>query len=149
MRGRALIALPLLTLPLLTLMAALASAADDAERYRLEKTEDGYVRMDTATGAMSACREQSGRLVCRMAADERTVVQDEMDRLQDQVRSLEERVARLENSLTAKLESSLPTEEEFNRTMGYMERFFRSFMGIVKDLEKQDSPEAKPAPDRT
>ncbi|MET3662233.1 hypothetical protein [Aquamicrobium ahrensii] len=144
MRGRALIALPLLAL-----LSAPAAAESDAERYRLEKTEDGYVRMDTTTGAMSTCREQSGQLVCRMAADERTMAQDEMDRLQDQLKSLEERVARLENSLTAKLESSLPTEEEFNRTMGYMERFFRSFMGIVKDLEKRDSPDTKPAPDRT
>ena len=58
MRGRTLIALPLLAL-----LCAPALAEGDAERYRLEKTGDGYVRMDTATGAMSTCREQSGQLV--------------------------------------------------------------------------------------
>jgi hypothetical protein len=138
MRGRTLISLPLFALPLFGLLCAPASAEGDAERYRLEKTGDGYVRMDTVTGAMSTCREQSGQLVCRMAADERGVVQDD-----------KERVAKLENSLTSRLESSLPSEEEFNKTMGYMERFFRSFMGIVRDMEKEDPPPAGPGPDRT
>lgn len=139
----------LAALPLLAVSCAPASAQGDAERYRLEKTADGYVRMDTVTGAMSTCRERSGQLVCRMAADERTAVQDDMERLQERVTALEERVAKMENSLASRLESSLPTEEEFNRTMGYVERFFRSFMGIVKDMEKQDAAPAEPAPDRT
>ncbi|MET3791962.1 hypothetical protein [Aquamicrobium terrae] len=144
MRDRILIALPLLAL-----LAIPASAQGEAERYRMEKTDDGFVRMDTTTGAMSTCREQSGQLVCRMAADERNVVQDEMERLQSQVKALEDRVAKLENSLAARLESTLPTEEEFNKTMSYVERFFRSFMGIVKDMENQDTAGPKPAPDRT
>lgn len=144
MRGRVLIALPLFAM-----LCIPALAEGGAERYRLEKTADGYVRMDTVTGAMSTCREQSGQLVCRMAADERTVVQDDMERLQDQVKALEERVAKLENSLAARLESNLPTEEEFNKTMGYVERFFRSFMGIVKDMEKQETAPVEPGPDRT
>lgn len=144
MRDRILIALPLLAL-----LAIPALAQGEAERYRMERTDDGFVRMDTATGAMSTCREQSGQLVCRMAADERSTVQDETDRLQARIEALEERVTKLENSLAARLESSLPTEEEFNKTMGYMERFFRSFMGIVKDLEKESTPETRPSPDRT
>ena len=36
----------------------------------------------------------------------------------------------------ARSEALLPTEEDFEKTMGYMERFFRRFMGIVKDFEK-------------
>jgi flagellar motility protein MotE (MotC chaperone) len=125
--------------------AALASLlgatahAEDVERYRLEKTESGFVRMDTQTGAMSTCQEKDGQLVCRMAADERAAFQDEVDRLQGQVKGLDERVAKLENSLSARLESSLPSEEDFNRTMTYMERFLRGFMGIVKDMNKDEA----------
>ena len=51
-------------------LAALPAAAEEAERYRLERTEDGYVRLDTATGAMTLCREADGRLVCAPAAQE-------------------------------------------------------------------------------
>ncbi len=123
--------------------------AQDAQRYRLEKSEDGYVRMDTQTGAMSLCEEKSGQLVCRMAADERTALQDEIGRLEGSVKALEERVTRLENTPSARLESNLPTEQEFEKTMGYMERFFRTFLNIVKDFSREDDNAAKPAPDRT
>src|SRR5690606_29020277 len=86
-------------------LVAGSAHANDAERYRLEKSADGYVRMDTRTGAMSICEEKEGQLVCRVAADERSAFQDEIDRLQEQVKSLDERVVKLENSLTQRLES--------------------------------------------
>ena len=136
-----------------------SASAAEPDRYRLEKTPNGYVRMDTRTGEMSICQEKWGELVCKMAADERTAVQDEIERLQTDmkaledrlatVKALEDRVAKLENSLTAKIENSLPTEEDFNKTMSYMERFFRSFMGIVKDFESEETKPAEPGTDRT
>ncbi len=150
--------LPIIALVLLPVLAAGASAAD-TENFRLERSQKGYVRMDTRTGQMSICEEKWGELVCRVAADERTAVQDEIERLQTQlenlqsqvaqISTLENRVAQLENSLTARIEKTLPTEEEFNRTMSYMERFFRGFIGIVKDLEGQNSKPAVPDADRT
>ncbi|MCP9229352.1 hypothetical protein NMG46_03670 [Mesorhizobium sp. LMG 17147] len=132
---------------LVSLIAASASS-EEADRYRLEKSANGYVRMDTQTGAMSLCEERSGQLVCKTAADERAAFQDEVDRLQNSVKALDERVAKLENSLAARLESTLPSEEDFNKTMGYMERFLRSFMDIVKDMDK-DEDGAKPNSQKT
>ena len=133
----------------LACLTAASAQAEDAGRYRLEKSADGYIRMDTQTGAMSKCQEQNGQLVCRMAADERTAFQDQVDDLQESVKALDARVARLENSLSARVESKLPSEEEFNRTIGYMERFVRGFMGIVKDMNKDEADAAKPAPQKT
>lgn len=148
-----------LTIPVLLILLLAGASAAETDRYRLEKTPDGYVRMDTQTGQMSICEEKWGELVCRMAADERTAVQDEIERLQTElkalndrlgsVKALEDRVARLENSMTARVEQSLPTEEEFNKTMSYMERFFRSFMGIVKDFENDSPQPAEPGTDKT
>jgi flagellar motility protein MotE (MotC chaperone) len=125
--------------------------AQEPERYRLEKTDNGYVRMDTKTGAMSLCEERSGQLVCKLAADERVAMQDEIERLQSSLKSVEERVTKLEGSLPARIDSALPTEEDFEKSLGYMERFFRRFMGIAKDMEKEDQnpPPAAPAPDKT
>ena len=130
------------------LLAALGSGAGAAEesRYTLEKSASGYVRMDTQTGEMSICEERSGQLVCKLAADERSAFQSDVDRLQATLAALEARIAALENSLTARLENSLPTEEEFEKTMSYMERFFRGFIDIVKDLEEDEDavPDAAP-----
>lgn len=132
------------------LLVAVPAQAQEAGRYQLEKTANGYVRLDTRTGAMSTCQDQSGQLVCRMAADEHVAALDEIDRLDAAIEELNTRVAKLENSLTAKLESTLPTEEEFNKTMSFMERFIRGFFGIVKDIEKDEAGDpAKPAPQKT
>ena len=134
---------------LVSLVAA-SAYSEETDRYRLEKSDNGYVRMDTQTGAMSICEEHSGQLVCKMAADERAAFQDEIDRLENSVKALDQRVVTLENSLSARFESTLPSEEDFNKTMSYMERFLRGFMGIVKDMEKDSGEDgAKPNSQKT
>ena len=122
---------------LVSLVAA-SAWSEETDRYRLEKSANGYVRMDTQTGAMSICEERSGQLVCKMAADERAAYQDEIDRLDNSVKALDARVAKLENSLSARLESQLPSQEDFNKSLGYMQQFFRTFKDIVKDMDKED-----------
>ena len=125
--------------------AAPAMGQEQVERYQMERTDDGYVRLDTRTGAMSTCQEKSGQLICRMATDERAAYEGDLDELQDRVDALEERLAALESGRPA---ASLPDEQEFEQTLGYMERFFRRFMGIVKDFEQDNQP-VQPEPDRT
>lgn len=130
----------------LSLVGAQAFAQDDPDRYALEKTDRGYVRMDRRTGEMSLCEERAGQLVCKLAADERAALQNDTERLEAAIEALEDRVAKLESGLAAKPGDALPTEEEFEKTMGYMERFLRRFMGIAKDFENEPAkPEAPPA----
>lgn len=133
-------------LALASVLALMASAAQaqETERYRLERTDTGYVRMDTATGEMSLCEERAGQLVCKLAADERAAFQDEVDRMRGDIKALEERVAKLE-----KPGLPLMSDEDFERSMGYMEKFFRSFMGIVKELEDENGNQPAPGPQKT
>lgn len=121
-------------------LAATAGASAQDERYTLERTEEGYVRMDTRTGRMSICTERSGQLVCRLAVDDRDAYQDDLDALQARLTAIEERLSALEGAPAA----GLPGEDEFEQGLGYMERFFRRFMDLVKEFEG-----GKPAPDRT
>ena len=130
----------------LSLVGAQVFAQDDTDRYTLEKTGNGYVRMDRRTGEMSLCEERSGQLVCKLAADERAAFQADTERLEAAIEALEERVAKLESGLAAEPGDALSTEEEFEKTIGYMERFLRRFMGIAKDFEEEPAkPEAPPA----
>ncbi|MCT7378595.1 hypothetical protein [Chelativorans salis] len=122
--------------------------AQGAERFRLEKTESGYMRMDTQTGAMSLCRERSGQLVCNVAADEREAYETEIEALRERVSALEARVEALEER-AGEVTSTLPSEEEFEQTLGLMERFFRRFMDIVKGLEEDRGQEQGATPNRT
>lgn len=121
-----------------------AAAAQEAGRYQLGRSDEGYVRMDTATGQISVCRENEHGLACRPAGDEHAAREDALAKLRERVGELEERIARLEEA--ARPDSGLPSEEEFEKSLGFMERFFRRFMDIVQDMEKEEGKEPSPSP---
>jgi hypothetical protein len=119
---------------------AIPAFAEDTIRYALEKTADGYVRMDKQSGEMSICKEADGQLVCRLAADERSAYESTTSSLAKRLDALERKVAALEG-IASKSPNALPSDEEFDKTLSMMERFVRRFMGVVKELE---GDEAKP-----
>lgn len=124
-------------------LLAMPAAAEDTERYRMERTEDGFVRMDMASGQMSLCREQGSQLVCRAAVDEREAYHRDIGDLEVRIDGLEQRLAELERLSILRPDVTLPSDEEFDRTLSQMEQFFRRFLGIVRDFDTE------PAPDRT
>lgn len=136
------IGLAALLLPAALLLAAPGRAAEqDATRFQLERSGDHFVRLDRQTGAMSICQDQNGNLVCRMAADERTAYDDELDRLSD-------RVTKLEKTVAANKGSSLPSDADVDRTLGIMQKFMRGFMGMAKEFQNEE-PDAKPVPQKS
>ncbi|MFP1632886.1 hypothetical protein ACLB6G_14225 [Zhengella sp. ZM62] len=116
-------------------------------RFDMHKDGDRWVRLDRQTGAISVCREERGELVCRMSADDRTAWDTEVADLRSRIDSLEARVAQLEGLPPAPGDNGLPSDEEFEKTLGFMEKFMRRFMGIVKDLESEQRQGLPP--DRT
>jgi hypothetical protein len=115
---------------------ALPALAEDSVRYSLEKTADGYIRMDKQSGQMSVCKEADGQLICRLAADERDAYES-TTALAKRLDALEQKVAALENGSPKPL-NALPSEEEFDKTLSMMERFMRRFMGVVKEFDGQE-----------
>ena len=111
------------------------AAEADTSRFQLERSGDHFVRLDKQTGAMSLCEEKDGTLVCRMAADERAAYEQELDRLSVRVTALENK------SIVNK---ALPSDAEIDRSIGIMERWMRSFMGIVKEFQSEDQRNALP-----
>ena len=134
---------PALLLAICAAIAAVPAIAQEPERYRMERTEDGFVRMDQSTGQMSVCRERGTELVCRAAVDEREAYHREIGDLETRLDSLEQRIAELEGTSGMRPDAAVPSEEEFEQTLNHMERFFRRFLGLVREFEQE------PAPDRT
>jgi hypothetical protein len=122
------------------LVAGLAGSAraEEVDRYRLEKTENGYIRMDTRTGEVSTCEETTGKLVCRIAPDERLALQDEIERLQAKLDALDQRVAKLE-AQPAIPKVLVPSDEDVDKSLDLMEKFFHRFMGIMKEMDNKDA----------
>lgn len=119
----------------------LCGGATAQQRYQIERTEHGVVRLDTETGALTICRDEGGELTCRMAPDERAAYEKELDLLAKRVAVLEERFS------TIRPDGGLPDDAEIDRSLSIMERFMRSFMGIVREFTGETSQE--PRPDRT
>lgn len=123
---------------------ASSALAEDVARYSIEKTVDGYVRMDKQTGVMSICKEADGQLVCRLATDERDAYEGAITALAKRVETVENRLAALE-TVPLKQPNALPSDEEFDKTLSMMERFFRQFMGVVKEFKDEEgNPGASP-----
>ncbi|AKI02298.1 hypothetical protein IMCC20628_03612 [Hoeflea sp. IMCC20628] len=121
-----------------------------ASRFTMEKTEDGFVRMDKLTGEMSICTEKSGQLVCRLAADERHAFEETLSELSARVTDLEDRLDSLEPDGRG---NELPDEAELDKAISAMEKMMRRFFGMVEELQKDfdDKPKIppEPVPDRT
>jgi hypothetical protein len=125
--------------------AAVAQEAN-ADRYALEKSQSGFVRLDRQTGAVTLCTEADGTLTCRMAADERAAYDEDLARLEKRVEALERQIA----DGTAPRSGDLPSDAEIDRSIGIMERFMRAFFGLVQEFQgqEQENPQGT-GPDRT
>lgn len=133
-----------LFLMIATGFAAPALAEDtDVARFALEKTDGGFVRLDRKTGALTLCQESDGTLTCRMTADERAAYEEDLARLEKRVEALEKSLA-TGRPLTKG--EPLPSDEEVERSIGIMERFMRSFFGLVEEFKQR---EEGTTPDKT
>ena len=115
-------------------------AAKAQQRFQLERTDQGIVRLDSQSGAITICRDENDELTCRMAPDERAAYEKELDLLEKRVTALEERLSRTPPE-------RLPSDAEVDRSLSIMERFMRTFMGIVREFTGE--PDREPQPDRT
>ena len=132
------------------LLAAPAAHAEQQGRYVFDKSENGIVRLDTQTGEMSTCENKAGQFTCRPAVEEKQASQSDIDRLNQKVDRLEKRLADLEKRVVSP-KDLLPSDEQVDRTLGIMERFFRRFMDIARDFDKNFRQDEQPqtAPEKT
>ena len=122
-----------LALVLILAMPALAIAEDS--RYQLEKIDGAIVRLDRQTGMIATCAMESGQMVCRSAPDEIAAYESAMTGLEERIAKLEQDLAKLKSVPPQTPSAELPTDEEFERTLGFMEKFFRRFKDIIRDLD--------------
>ena len=132
-------------------LAVLVGAAPEAEerggRFVMTPVGGGFLRMDTHTGAVSMCQRTSGKWACEAVADDRRTLETELERLGAENRELSGTVRRLEEMLAlpegegknrraekgSRLQ--LPSEEEVDRALGYMQRLMRKFKEKLRELD--------------
>lgn len=93
--------------------------------------QDGFLRLDTRTGAVAMCRVVNGAPECRLAADERAALENEIGRLQAQNRELGLKAP--PGPAVAAPSPGLPSEQDLDRALSFAERFMRGMMRIMRE----------------
>lgn len=108
-------------------------------RYTMTPAEGGFLRLDTVTGSVSFCSVKEAASSCRASADEKAALEAEVARL---TRENAELKGRLSGAPTAqpKGASGLPSEEEFERTLSFTERFLRRMMKVLREEAPPNQP---------
>ncbi|MEM9028343.1 MAG: hypothetical protein AAGC70_08230 [Pseudomonadota bacterium] len=135
--------------------------AQDASpgRYTMHPTNDGLVRLDTQTGAVSLCRKAGDNWSCEPMNDTAKARRDELAQLRRENSALKTEVKRLEEMLGLNDRSSgtrtprekapgltLPSEKQVDEALNYFERLIQKFQERLERLEKK--PSEPPAEER-
>jgi hypothetical protein len=146
---------------LVGLAPAWAAETPDTEngRYTLQPSGDGMVRLDTRTGTVSSCSNSDAGWACYAVPDERAALDAEIGRLQAENTKLKEQLASREQTPAPKteeampksdkapstadgqrkLEIPLPSDQDMDRVMSFLERAWRRLIDMASRVQKDVS----------
>ena len=142
---------------------AAAESMPDTEngRYTLSPAGDGVIRLDTRTGTVSNCNNSAAGWACYAVPDERTAMDAEIGRLQAENEKLKAQLASRDATVDGKtgealpksdkqsgpkaadgerkLEIPLPSDQDMDRLMSFVERAWRRLIEIANRMQKDVS----------
>ncbi len=117
-------------------------------RYVFSKQPNGFLRLDTRSGAVSLCSEQPVGWACQTAPEDRAVLENEIARLQSENAALKKVLLTHGLSLppgmgheppAAQNDSSLrlPTDADIDRAIAFVGQVWQRFMDALARAQKQ------------
>jgi len=141
-------------------LPATAAETPDTEngRYTLQPSGDGMVRLDTRTGTISNCSNSASGWACYAVPDERAALDAEIGRLQAENEKLKAQLAAREPAAPGKIDEAmpksdkqaapntadgqrkieipLPSDQDMDRVMSFMERAWRRLIDMASRVQK-------------
>ncbi len=137
-------------------------------RYTLSPVADGVIRLDTRTGTVSTCNNTGTGWACYAVPDERSALDAEIGRLQADNERLKAQLAAREAAVGGKtdeplpksdsfkkaepkaaepkladgerkIEIPLPSDQDMDRVMSFLERAWRRLMEMANRMQKDVS----------
>jgi hypothetical protein len=142
---------------------AAAEPSPDTEngRYALQPSGDSMIRLDTRTGAVSQCNTSEAGWACHELPDERKAMDEEIGRLRAENDRLKAQLAAREPAATGKIEEALPksdkqvspkateggrkieiplpSDQDLDRVMSFLERAWRRLIELANRVQKDVS----------
>lgn len=122
-----------------------ATASDSAARYTMQQTDNGMLRLDTRTGAMSLCKSRDGAWACARIEDDSAGLETEVRELKRENRRLRDQVAELQSGKAVPSTrgtnelgdfNEIPSEQDVDRAFTFLEGLIRRFKGLAEDLQE-------------
>jgi len=136
-------------------LVAAPIAADDATpdttggRYVFSKQADGFLRLDTQSGAVALCSQQPVGWACEAAPEDRTVLENEIARLQSENAALKQELlsrglalppgmtpqppAALNGGSTVRL----PSDADVDRVIAFFSRVWQRFVEAISRAQRE------------
>lgn len=144
---------PTLILAWVFLLAGPAIAENvnsSAGRFQIAPDRDGFVRLDTMTGAVSHCHKREGTWRCDALAEERTDLDRDISLLRQEVAVLRAELSRLTGRLGATAQDSVSTSAELQipggrqidqpeKSRSFVEQVMYRFLEMVRQLKSEKS----------
>jgi hypothetical protein len=129
--------------------------ADDAApdtaggRYSLNKVVDGFVRLDTQTGAIEFCSQRAVGWACQTVPEDRTAFEHEIEHLQSENAALkkallahglplpDEMMPEAPGTDSNQITIRLPDNADIGRAIAYVGQVWQRFVDAVSKAQKQ------------
>lgn len=146
---------------LIALLAISASARgedanDNRGRYSMSPVEGGQLRLDKETGAVALCARKGETWTCEPVEDKAKTIEEKLKLLEDENKELKNHITNLEAMLDKDSKGGdkgppagsmpIPSEEDVDKALDYVERMFKKFRDRLQKLEKP-APDAAPVPE--
>jgi hypothetical protein len=131
----------------LSVAASACLAAEEPGRYTMTPAGDGFLRLDTATGAVSICRQKLDAWTCEGVADDALALKQEVDRLTGENQELKDTLAKAEakeaqeGPLPANPSTQFPALA-LDEMTDFINKMIRRLQDLVRDLKQQDDGQA-------
>ncbi|MGC1345812.1 MAG: hypothetical protein WA863_06820 [Methyloceanibacter sp.] len=122
-------------------------AGEEPGRYAMTPAGDGFLRLDTATGAVSICRQKLDAWTCDGVADDALALKQEVDRLTGENQELKDELAKAEareaqaGPLPANPSTQFPALA-LDEMTDFINKMIRRLQDLVRDLKQQDDGQA-------
>ncbi|MET0312983.1 MAG: hypothetical protein ABW275_01165 [Hansschlegelia sp.] len=127
------------------------------DRYELQQTEGGFLRLDRVSGLTEFCASTPDGYACKAVAEGKSADAAMLARLEKRVAELEKQVRALSSSPQSLLPPSeaapplagkdptaeLPTDDQLDRLANFLERALKRLKGIAEDVQKDEKSEGK------
>jgi hypothetical protein len=138
------------------------AAAETPARFTMSPADGGgFIRLDTLTGQMSLCTGKDQQWRCTDMADQGRGLAEEIERLRSENKNLKAEIRRIEDSMLGDGKNAqqrpgeshpeadrradesarkygLPSEQDVDQAINYIERMFRKFRDKMKEFESEN-----------